>query len=754
MKKKILCICVALALASLGMVPYSKGTSNPIIADSAGRSASLTYYVNNTNSSCNDTVNDGQSSAAPFCTIGRAANIAVAGDTVRVLAGTYAETVKPNKNGSDGSPITYSAAPGVIVTGETGNATNGGAFRLYAKSYIVIDGFTINGTADYGIIVTSSSQITLKNNHVSNSGSPTSAGLRSGIYFTATTDSFIIGNITDHNTFDGIRLNNASNNNWIEKNISYGNATQISSNATGINLLKSSSYNTIIRNITYCNEDTGLNFYTGSGHNLVINNVTYGNGDHGIDNNGAPYNTIVGNTVQGNVAVGINFEQDSSGNGSGGAVLWNNIFVDNGYRRLVGGGTLTTTNPGNIRADATSIASPAPITLDYDLIYSNPEYTNFQIIWGTTTYLTLAAFQMTGQEAHGLQANPLLAAPAPIAEQPPAIPFTVAINTGDYHIAADSPAVDSAYSDAPGEQATDIEGKPRADIPSVPNTGAGTRTYDDRGAYEAQPKAAQTISFSSSAPASAIVAGPAYIPTATATSGLAVAITVNASAGSVCFISAGVVSFIGVGTCVLDANQGGNPYYFPAPQVQQTFTVGKGHQVITVTQHAPVSAAKNTGFTVAATGGASGKPIVYSATSSCSNSGPDFTITTSTGTCYVHYNQAGNVDYTSAPEIIENVRAARFSQTITVTIHAPATAPFPYSFTVEATASSGLPVVYSSTGICTNNGAGFTMTGAIGLCFVHYNQAGNADYALAPEVVEVVHSILQGQMIYLPLVYK
>ena len=46
------------------------------------------------------------------------------------------------------------------MTGPAGNSTNGGAFRITSKSYIVVDGFTITGTADYGIILDTSNHIT------------------------------------------------------------------------------------------------------------------------------------------------------------------------------------------------------------------------------------------------------------------------------------------------------------------------------------------------------------------------------------------------------------------------------------------------------------------------------------------------------------------------------------------------------------------------------------------------------------------
>ena len=89
-------------------------------------------------------------------------------------------------------------------------------------------------------------------------------------------------------------------------------------------------------------------------------------------------------------------------------------------------------------------------------------------------------------------------------------------------------------------------------------------------------KGNQTISFTSTAPAGATVGGPTYTVTATATSGLPVTFTIDASATSVCSISGSTVSFLGVGTCVIDANQAGNANFNAAPQVQQSFAVGKG----------------------------------------------------------------------------------------------------------------------------------------------------------------------------------
>jgi photosystem II stability/assembly factor-like uncharacterized protein len=73
---------------------------------------------------------------------------------------------------------------------------------------------------------------------------------------------------------------------------------------------------------------------------------------------------------------------------------------------------------------------------------------------------------------------------------------------------------------------------------------------------------------------------------------------------------------------------------------------------------------------------------------------------------------------------------------ITVSVPAPAAASFGTQFTVAASASSGLPVSYSSgsSTVCTSNGASFTMLASSGACLVQYDQTGDGNYAQAPRV--------------------
>lgn len=78
------------------------------------------------------------------------------------------------------------------------------------------------------------------------------------------------------------------------------------------------------------------------------------------------------------------------------------------------------------------------------------------------------------------------------------------------------------------------------------------------------------------------------------------------------------------------------------------------------------------------------------------------------------------------------------TQTITFTTNAPTSAVYNTSFTVAASASSGLAVTFTASGACTVSGAKYTMTSGSGSCLVYANQAGNNSYKAAPQVTQTV----------------
>lgn len=300
--------------------------------------------------------------------------------------------------------------------------------------------------------------------------------------------------------------------------------------------------------------------------------------------------------------------------------------------------------------------------------------------------------------------------------------------------------------------------------------GAGTCTIDANqggdATYAAAPQAqqsfavgsgggatTQTIAFTSSAPNNAKVAGPTYLVAATATSGLPVSITIDAASDTVCAINNGTVSFIGAGNCIIDANQGGNANFAPAPQMQQAFAVqpanGVVPQAITFTSTAPNNAKVMGPMYVATASSTSGLPVVLTIDAS---SATVCTINTGTvsfigpGTCTVDANQGGNDVYAPAPQAHQSFAVASAGgvtpQTITFTSAAPNNAKVAGpAYPASATSTSGLPVVLTidatSANVCTINNGTVSFIGA-GTCKVDANQGGNATYAPAPQIQQLI----------------
>ena len=124
-----------------------------------------------------------------------------------------------------------------------------------------------------------------------------------------------------------------------------------------------------------------------------------------------------------------------------------------------------------------------------------------------------------------------------------------------------------------------------------------------------------------------------------------------------------------------------------APTANQSFdlTVDQAPQTISFT--APASGVVGTSATLSATGGASGRPVVFSIDASrgpgvCNVSGPNGTEVnyTAPGNCVVDANQAGDADYLAAPQVHQ-----------TITVSQPSTPPgggFPPAPTTTTTTTT------------------------------------------------------------------
>ena len=442
-------IRAALAVGSVVAVFLALAPSDePVLA------ASGTLYVDGSSSNCTD--GGTGSPSQPYCTIGKAAQLAQAGDTVAVSGGSYTGTaVNPTYSGASGSPITFTASPGVTISGGVE------AFAISSRSYIVINGFTITSTASYGIAVSSSSHITISNNKVTGAGQRAKGFTAAGISLSGTTSSLVTHNISDNNSDHGIYIRGASANNTVSFNEASFNAEGWQRNANGINVIESGSTgNTLLGNVVHNNEDSGLQFFSGANNALAIENVSYNNGDHGIDDYNVTGGRLIGNTIYHNCTDGINVEGTS-----GNYTIMNNISVDNAVYPAYNGISC------NRRTGDIGIydSAPATTTVDYNFVYLTTSGNLY--VWANTAYSSPAAlYSATGQEAHGIQADPKW----------------VSWTSPNFRLDSGSAAIDSANSGAPGESTVDADGNLRVDDPSTPNTGAGPRAYDDRGAYEFQ----------------------------------------------------------------------------------------------------------------------------------------------------------------------------------------------------------------------------------------------------------------------------
>lgn len=526
-----------------------------LLASPAASRAStpLIRHVDEHSPTCTST--SGGSSSAPYCSVQAAASAAQPGESVLVASGAYTESVTINHSGTEGAPISFAPEPGADVTlsGQSHAFTVSGTTTT-PTSWIRIAGFHITATSQSGIYLKYASHVTLEGNHVTYSGQPVSGSTAQGIYLLFSTDSFVLGNTTDHNSDAGIYVSTGTTRVELRDNTSFANARQYTRAAPGIDIRAPG--NIVTGNRSYGNEDSGIQVY-GARDNIVTNNLSYNNGDHGIDLLNSSNAVIVSNNVYRNATAGINVEGNPTSPSSG-ATVRNNISVDNGLT--------SSTTKGDIRVDANSTPGT---TADSDMLSLSS--TGILVTWGASLYKTVGALRSaTGQETHGLD------------NQTGGNPRWVNPGGGDFHLQAGSRAIDSADSNAPNQSATDADGLARVDDPATADSGLGPRTYDDRGALEFIPGAPTGESPPTASLALSPQSGPAPLTT-----------TADA-AGSTDFDGTPIASYgftFGDGTAV-------GPHT-AATASHQYLTAGTYPLVVTITDTAGLSSTASATVTVA-----------------------------------------------------------------------------------------------------------------------------------------------------------
>ncbi|MGP8251355.1 MAG: Ig-like domain repeat protein, partial [Terracidiphilus sp.] len=192
-------------------------------------------------------------------------------------------------------------------------------------------------------------------------------------------------------------------------------------------------------------------------------------------------------------------------------------------------------------------------------------------------------------------------------------------------------------------------------------------------------------------------------------------------------------SSLPVGSYSATATYSADSNYEVSTSSAQALTINQATQTITFAA-LPDKTYGATPFTVSATA-SSGLAVSFASTTTsvCTVSGSTVTLVSGAANCSIEATQAGNGDYDAAPATTRTFWVYKEAQTITFATLPDQTygvAPF----TVSATASSGLPVSFTSTttSVCTVSGSTVTLVSAAADCTIEATQVGNGDYGAAP----------------------
>lgn len=193
------------------------------------------------------------------------------------------------------------------------------------------------------------------------------------------------------------------------------------------------------------------------------------------------------------------------------------------------------------------------------------------------------------------------------------------------------------------DQAICVAG-PGYDGPSGLGTPAGIGLFQATGK---EPKKPQTAKFRSKAPSPARLYGPKYVVTAESTSSLAVSL--ESLTPSVCELRGSTVSYSTVGTCTIEARQGGNDEYQPASPVQQSFSVEREVQkVVFGSNPPPAPTAGEAPYEVSATA-SSGLAVTFSSVTASVCTVEEASVSfLSAGTCTIDATQPGDAEWEPA----------------------------------------------------------------------------------------------------------
>jgi hypothetical protein len=279
---------------------------------------------------------------------------------------------------------------------------------------------------------------------------------------------------------------------------------------------------------------------------------------------------------------------------------------------------------------------------------------------------------------------------------------------------------------------------------TVKATQAGSSAYASASATQSFTisKGPQTVTFISAVPVNAAVGSNAtYSVSATASpSRQAATITVNTT--STCSISGSPgsysVSFTGAGTCKLNADKASDANYLAAPQVYQSFQIGKGAPTVSFTSDPGVRVFGGSPYTPSASS-TSGLAVTFSSTTtSICAIGSGVVTFSNAGICTIRADQAASSNWNSS-FATQSFSVGKAQQSITFNSVAPTVAKVSGSqYVPNVSSSSGLTITVSSgsSSVCTVAAGTVSFVGS-GSCILLANQAGNQNIEAAPEASQV-----------------